>query len=82
MDAWAQVVVAILALGGPLLAYLMAVRKTSGRIRSSDATELWEEARSIRAECAERVRLLESRNLELQTEIYRLQRLAAGDGHH
>jgi hypothetical protein len=81
MDAWAQIVVAVLALGGPLLAYLMAVRKTSGRIRSSDATELWEEARAIRAECAERVRLLETRNLELQSEIYRLQRMAAGDGH-
>lgn len=80
MDAWAQIVVGILALGGPALAYLAAVRKTQGRIRASDATELWDEARAIRTECAERVKILEARNLELQTEIYRLQRAVMGGG--
>lgn len=80
MDAWAQVMVAVIALGGPALAYLAAVRKTQGRIRASDASELWEEARALRTECAERVKLLETRNLELQTEIYRLQRSVAGGG--
>ncbi len=79
MDAWAQVVVAVLALGGPALAYLAAVRKTQGRIRASDASDLWDEARALRTECAERVRVLEARNLEQQAEIYRLQREAAGD---
>lgn len=80
MDAWAQVIVAALALGGPALAYLAAVRKTQGRIRASDATELWDEARALRVECQERVRLLEARNLDLQAEVYRLQRAVAGGG--
>ena len=66
MNEWTQVVVAVLALGGPFLAYLLAVRKTSGRIRSSDASELWEEAGNIRRECAERVRALEDRVRELE----------------
>ena len=72
--------VAVLALGGPALVYLGVVRKTQGRIRASDASELWEEARAIRAECAERVKVLEARNLELQSEIYRLQRAVMGGG--
>ena len=87
MDAWAQVVLAAIALGGPLLAYLGAVRKTSGRIRASDASDLWEEAGNIRRECAERVRVLEERlrweeerAMKLMEENRRLQRLAAGDG--
>ncbi len=79
MDAWTTIVVAVLALGSPLLGYLVAVRKTSGRIRSSDASELWDEARALRVECAERVRILEAANLSLQAEVYRLQREAAGD---
>ncbi len=86
MDGWAQILVAAIALGGPLLAYLGAVRKTQGRIRASDASELWEEAGNIRRECAERVRLLEARikeleqiNMQLQVENYRLQRGSMGD---
>ena len=88
MDAWTQIVLAVLALGGPFLAYLLAIRKTAGRIRTSDASELWEEARTIRHECADRVRLLEARvqelegiNMDLLTENYRLLRIASGDGH-
>lgn len=72
LNEWAQVVVAALALGGPFLAYLLAVRKTSGRIRASDASELWEEAGNIRRECAERVRALEDRVSELETMNFKL----------
>ena len=86
MNEWTQVLVAALALGGPFLAYLLAVRKTSGRIRSSDASELWEEAGNIRRECAERVRALEARvseleqmNLILRAENTRLLRSGFGN---
>jgi len=86
MDAWVQIVLAVVALGGPLFAYLAAVRKASGRIASSDATELWDEARSIRTECAERVRVLEERlrweeerYMALLLENQRLQREVMGD---
>jgi hypothetical protein len=87
MDAWAQVVLAVVALGGPLLAYLGAVRKTSGRIRSSDASDLWEEASDIRKEYIERIRILEERlkweeerYLKMREECYELQRHVAGGG--
>ena len=80
MDAWLVILLAVLALGGPALAYLGVVRKTQGRIRASDASELWEEARALRTECAERVKVLEARNYELQAEVYRLQRAVMGGG--
>jgi len=41
-------VAAIAAAAGPLGAYLIAARRFSGKIGSSDASELWEESRSIR----------------------------------
>jgi hypothetical protein len=88
MDAWIQVVLAVLALGTPLSAYLIAVRKASGRIGSSDATELWAEAAAIRREHVERIRVLEARLafeeeriVRLVEENNRLIRAAAGDGH-
>jgi hypothetical protein len=88
MDAWVQILLGVLALGTPVSAYLIAVRRASGRIGSSDATELWAEAAAIRREHVERIRVLEQRlawqeerNVTLQNEVWRLQRLAAGDGH-
>ncbi len=88
MDAWPQIGVALLALGGPFLAYLLAVRKSSGRIKSTEAADLWLEAGNLRRECAERVRVLEARvsdleerNVVLVNENARLMRAAAGDGH-
>jgi len=88
MDAWVPIVVAAITLGGPLLGYLAATRKASGRVRASDATSLWAEAGDIRRECAKRVEFLEARNAELEddklnlmAEVYRLQRARFGDGH-
>jgi hypothetical protein len=87
MDAWAQVVLAIIALGGPLLAYLGAVRKTSGRISASTADKLWDEAGDIRKEYLERIRVLEERlrweedrNVKLRDELYELKRHVASGG--
>jgi hypothetical protein len=88
MDAWVPIVVAVVALGGPILGYLASTRKASGRVRASDASELWAEAGDIRRECAKRVEVLEARNAELeddkmtlQMEVWRLQRSQFGDGH-
>lgn len=60
--------VLIAAIVGPLGAYFVAVRKFSGKIGSSDATELWKESGAIRewsssrmGELREDVQRLESR---------------------
>lgn len=88
MDAWVTIVLGVLALGTPLFGYLAVVRKASGRIGSSDATELWAEAAAIRREHVERIRVLEQRLaweeervVKLVEENNRLLRQAAGDGH-
>src|SRR6266487_5469775 len=40
----------IAAIGGPLVAYLIGAKKLSGRINTSEAGMLWEEARNLRSE--------------------------------
>lgn len=88
MDEWTPFLVGAGAILGPLLAYLIAAKKAAGRIKSSEAGDLWEEAGNIRRECAERVRALETDKRELETvikqqneEILRLTRASFGDGH-
>lgn len=48
----------LIALIAPLATYLVAVRQLSGRIKNSDATELWEESRSMREWSASRMKEL------------------------
>ena len=52
------IVALIAAVAAPLGAYLLAVRRMSGKIATSDASDLWAESRSIRDDYRER--LLES----------------------
>jgi hypothetical protein len=86
MDAWAQIVLGAFALTSPVLGYLLAIRKASGRVGSSDASQLWAEARALRSDQNERIRVLEQRLewqekrvMELVSENNRLLREAAGD---
>lgn len=70
------VLVALLA-GVPtgLLAYLASVRKLSGKISSSDATDLWQEARAIRDDYKDRIGKAEDRSRDLETRVARLEQL-------
>lgn len=51
----------VVALGGPLVTYLIAARRLSGKIGSSDATELWQESRSIRDWSKAQIEMLTAR---------------------
>lgn len=77
------------ALVGALVAYLGTVRKLSGKVKTSDAAQLWEESRGMREEyrsritelndvierCEARIVKLEQRNDELYAENGRLGRM-------
>ena len=83
MENWAVFVPLLVALVGPIGAYLIAARRLSGRIASSEASELWAESRSIRehlqarlaaanereAKARERIGVLEDRVDELEGEL-------------
>lgn len=58
---------------GPLLTYLIAARRLSGRIKDSEASELWAESRSIRDWTTERVRELTQHVDQLETRITELE---------
>lgn len=72
------VIAVIAAVAAPLGAYLVAARRFSGRIESSDAKELWAESRSIRdwsqgriASLEARVATLEAENRDLRAQLER-----------
>lgn len=83
------IVTLIVGLIGPVVAYVVAVRKLSGRVGTSEAGQLWSEARNIRddyrsridelngviARCEDRIQKLEERNDELYMENGRLGRM-------
>lgn len=79
----------VVALIGAVGAYLAAVKKLSGKVRTSEATDLWAESKNIRddyrsritelndvlARCEERIEALEQRNDELYAANGRLGRM-------
>lgn len=58
-------------------AYLAAAKRFSGRIESSDAAQLWEESRSIRAYLNEEITGLKTRIAGLEREIAKRDRRIA-----
>lgn len=64
----------IIALIGPVGAYLVAVRQLSGKIKNSDATELWAESRSIREWSAARIKELNEHIDELEERVAELEK--------
>ena len=62
------VITIIAACAAPLGAYLIAARRFSGRIESSDAKDLWAESRSIRDWSQGRIASLEARVAHLEEE--------------
>jgi len=79
-------------LAAPLLGYLAAARRLSGKVASSEAADLWEESRSIRQDyqkrieelnkviynCQQRIDELERRNDQLYLENGNLKRMIEG----
>lgn len=63
-----------------LVALMIAARRFSGKVGSSEAAQLWAESRAIRQEAQERILDLEKRVKELEHENYklRLELLKAG----
>lgn len=59
MDATTAAVIA--AIVGPLFTYLIAVRRLSGRIDTTEAQDLWKEAGRLREWSAEQIKRLEKR---------------------
>lgn len=55
-------------LAGPLVAYLAAARRFSGKIASSDASELWAESKSIREHLHEEIAALKRRVAGLEQD--------------
>ena len=60
------------ALIAALGAYLLAARRMSGKIATSDASELWREASDIRRDCRDQIAVAATRIQNLEVRIGRL----------
>jgi hypothetical protein len=67
---WVPIVVAVIA---PIGAYLLAARKMSGKVSTSDATQLWKEAGAIRDDYRGQLQLAGARVQNLEGRIGRLE---------
>jgi ubiquinone biosynthesis protein UbiJ len=67
MDPLVGVVIA--AVVAPVGAYLAAARKMSGKIQTSEATQLWEESRAIREWSAERLKTCDDEIQALRSTV-------------
>jgi len=69
----ALIVAFVAAAATPLVTYLIAVRKFSGKIETSDARELWAESRSIRDWSQRRIETLNADAKELEARVRTLE---------
>lgn len=70
-------VAVIAAVAAPIGAYLLAARKMSGRIRTSDASDLWAESRDIREDYKAQLEKANERTSRLEDRVARLERTNA-----
>lgn len=69
------ILVAVLAIvAGPLVAYVTANRRLSGKIATSEAADLWAESSSIRDDYRARISTLEARVETLEQKNTELER--------
>lgn len=75
MSGTAAVIVAVVAaVAAPLVAYITASRKLSGKIGTSEASSLWEESAKIRDDYARRLAASDERQAALEGRVALLER--------
>lgn len=74
-QGWAVLAGAILA---PLLSYLLAAKRMSGKIGTTTADELWAESRDIRADYRRQVQDCRDENAKVRNDLAEARNEAAG----
>jgi chromosome segregation ATPase len=70
---WTIVVGILGVVLGPLAAYIVAARRFSGKVTTSEASQLWDESKSMREDYRERLRLAGEDIARLAERISRLE---------
>lgn len=71
----ATLVALVVAVVGPLVAYITASRKLSGRIGTSEAGQLWAESKEIRDDYRDRLTATDIRQASLEARVSLLEGL-------
>lgn len=75
-----SVIALIAALAAPVATYIIAARRFSGKIQTTEASDLWAESRDIRKWSRERIEQLERRVDHLEDENRKLRRRLNDEG--
>lgn len=71
----ATLVVGVLSvIAAPLVAYIVATRRLSGKISTSEASELWKESTAIRHDYRDRLRFADDHLRELEGRVRALEK--------
>lgn len=74
MNGSVAAIVAVLSvLLSPLIAYVVAARRLSGKVNTSEASELWKESSSIREDYRERLRYADDAIRRLEERVSSLE---------
>jgi chromosome segregation ATPase len=65
----------IAAVVGPAIAYIVAVRRMSGRIDTSAATDLWKESQAIREDYRTQLAAAAGRTRDLEARVRSLEQM-------
>lgn len=63
-----SIIALVAALAAPVVTYIVAARRFSGKIETTEAADLWKESRDIRKWSKERIESLEARVAHLEEE--------------
>lgn len=69
------IVALVAAVIGPLVAYMTAARKLSGRVGTSEASQLWAESKVLRDDYRERLTATDLRQAQLEARVSMLEGL-------
>lgn len=75
MNSTTILVTVLVAVVGPLFAYLAAARKLSGKIQTSEASSLWQEASNLRSEYRDELKGVREQLSECLTRIKNIEEL-------
>lgn len=76
--SWTTILPLVGVILAPLLTYIVAVRRSSGKIQHTEAATLWEEAEKMRAAYREEADSLRTESAAMRTEMTALRIETAG----
>jgi len=71
---WTTIIPVIGVIVAPILTFIIATRRMSGKVNTTEASELWDEARDIRNDYRDRLEMANDRTREVEKRLAEVER--------